>query len=216
MLADIEPKQISSLKQERDLPIWVMALVTAPILLAVNYFGIADWLNLFVLFPAVAIGVGAAAWLNRYRDQRQYARETSPPVQFPDPPQFDPVERADRWKQLIDITQIQSFVLFSFGTCVISVDTPVDPAADAIRLLEQYGPAITGTPSADMLIYFLPDCPDVVVGGYHPNILAYVPAELLPDGPPSFALETTIGYTGRNMRVFDTFAPKVVHVYTAS
>ena len=215
-MADIEPEQIASLKQERELPIWVMAIVTLPILFAVDYFRIADWLSVYVLVPAAAVGVAAAIWLNCYRDKRQYRRETSAPAEFPDPPEFDPDERAERWKKLIDVRQIQSFVLFSFGTCVVSVDPPDDPVGDAKRLLEKYGPSVTGTPSADTLIYELPDSLDIVVGGHHPNILAYVPTELMPDGPRSFAIKTTIGYIGRNMRVFDTFAPKVVHVHRAS
>src|SRR5690606_17179163 len=135
------------------------------------------------------------------------------PPAFPEPPRTDVVNRVRRWAELLDSDQIRSFVLFSYGTCVVSVDDGSDPVADAKRLLSEFGPAIPGTPSADMFVYTLPDTGDFVVGGHHPNILTFVPLDLLPSGIPAEELSTVAAYFGRDLRVLDAFALDVAHTY---
>jgi len=181
-LQDIKPVPISSVLQQTwqaDVPGYVVtaAIALPSVLLQWNY----AWVYLVV---GVAAGLAANFGMARWRQQRRIQDATTPPAVFPEPIKFDVESRAALWNKLFLGSPVKSFVMFSYGTCVVSIDEHTDPIDEAKKLLTAYGHAVAGTPSADMLVYVLPDTQDFVIGGHHPNILTFVPREIFPTEHP--------------------------------
>lgn len=213
-LQDIEPVPISSMLQrnwQADAPPWVIgALVATP---ALFLSGPVQY-----VIPALGVVAGVAAdiALSRLRQKWRIQEATTPPSEFPSPVEFDPSDRALIWQALTADPSVRSLVQFSYGTCVVSVDDVDDPIANAKQLLSEYGHAIPGTPSADMLVYTLPETGDFVVGCYHPNILTYIPRELFVRDASTDEIQTPVAYLGRDFRCLDTFAQESVHVHRSA
>lgn len=159
----------SSNARTAEIPSWIVA--TAILLPALIFHWPYRW-----LFIALAIAgfVATDAGMSKVRSHLRIKDAMTPPRHFPDPPESDVARRAGRWMEILCNSAIRPIALFSFGTCVVSVDDNDDPAARARELLQAFGHAIPGTRSGDMLVYVLPDTGDFVIGGHHPSILTFV------------------------------------------
>ena len=209
-LDEITPHPISSVLQRNwkaEIPAFIVggAIILPPLILEWPY----TWVFVAIaVLACVATDVG----MSKLRHHLRIKDATTPPPTFPDPPEIDVDQRSKQWAELLGNGEMRSFVLFSYGTCVVIADDG-DPAALAEALLQQYGHSIPGTPSGDMLVYTLPDTGDFIIGGYHPNILTFVPRDTLPPDASSEELRTMAGFCGRDLRVLDTFALNVVHTH---
>jgi hypothetical protein len=112
------------------------------------------------------------------------------------------------WRSII-IGANKSWVAFEHGTCVILLQPEEDLAAQAQRLLAEWGPVHAGSPAGDFGVIRLEKAPGWVVTCHHPDILAHV----APDeaGTPS-PTDLSIGLMGRSKRDQDARTLKVVHV----
>lgn len=175
---------------------------------------ILQWPYLWLFIVVAVLAAGATDFLMSNLRRRWRAQEAmTPPQVLPEPPVTEVVSRARRWAEILGVDQIRSFVLFSYGTCIVSVDEVADPVADAKNLLKEFGHAIPGTPSADMFVYTLPDTGDFVVGGQHPYILTFVPRDMFGAEAAADELCTAAAFCGRDLRVLDTFALDAVHTH---
>ena len=112
------------------------------------------------------------------------------------------------WRQVI-ISDDKSWVLFENGTCVILPEPEEDLAAQAIEIMEEYGPVHVGTGSADMGVTKLSNYPGWVVTGHHPDMLNYVsPEEVESDDTEDFV----IGILGRSKREADSKSLNIIHI----
>src|SRR5688500_2809629 len=84
-----------------------------------------------------------------------------------------PESLIDIWRRII-IGETKSWVLFRHGTCVILVQPEAELAAQALRLMEEYGPVHAGSPAGDFSTVKLTNDPGWVVTCHHPDILTYV------------------------------------------
>ncbi|XVQ12357.1 hypothetical protein ACQP1W_07275 [Spirillospora sp. CA-255316] len=110
------------------------------------------------------------------------------------------------WRTVI-LGDHKSWVMFGNGTCVILMEPEEDLAAQAVRILREYGPVHAGTPSADFGIIELDDAPGWVVYGHHDDVLSYVAPEEVEE-----ADELKVGLLGRSKRDQDGRELEVVHV----
>ncbi len=210
-LTDIKPNSITSVLQRNwraDAPPWIaIGLVALPPL-----FLLSSPLRFLFLGLGVAAGVATEIALSRLRQRWRIQEAMTPPLDPPEPAAFDPVRRAEEWQELTADPGVRSLVLFSYGTCVVIVEESGDPTELAKLLLSQYGHAVPGTPSADMLVYALPESGDFVIGCHHPNILTHVPRSLADTGTANGRIGIRAAYLGRDFRRLDTFVRQVVHV----
>lgn len=211
-LAEIEPKPISSALQ-RNLgadapPLIAGGLVALPALF------LSSPLNYLFIALGIATGIATEIVLSRLREKWRISIATTPPVYYPEPVEFDPIRRAEDWQNLTADPAVRSLVLFSYGTCVVITDETDDPAELAKQILSQYGHAVPGTSSADMLVYGLPQSGDFVIGCHHPNLLTYVPRSLFDPAATDDQLRMPAACLGRDFRCLDTFAQQTVHVKT--
>lgn len=211
-LAEIEPSPISSVlvrNWRADAPPWIaLVLVALPALFLSSPY------NYLFIALGVATGIVTDFMLSRLRERWRIRDATTPPADYPKPVEFDPVQRAEVWQSLTANPAVRSLVLFSYGTCIVITDEIEDSSDSAKQLLSQYGHAIPGTPSGDMLVYELPESSDFVVGGHHPNILTYVTGRLFDEDAIIDQLHTSVAFLGRDFRCLDTFTQKIVHVKT--
>jgi hypothetical protein len=107
------------------------------------------------------------------------------------------------WRKII-VGDQKSWVAFSEGTCVILMQPEEDLAAQAARLLAEWGPVHVATPSADFNVITL-EGGGWVVTCHHPDILAYV-------FPEEAAMEMMAGLVGRQRRNEDSQKLLVAHV----
>jgi len=114
---------------------------------------------------------------------------------------------AEVWRRII-VGEGKSWVAFEDGTCVILMEPEPDLAAQAKRLLAEWGPVHAGTPSADFSVIPLQDDPGSVVTCHHPDILTHVSAE----EAGGDASEVAVGLLGREKRARDARELRVVHV----
>jgi hypothetical protein len=121
---------------------------------------------------------------------------------------MDTDELVNVWRAII-VGEGKSWVLFEHGTCVVLMQPENDLSAQAIALLEEWGPVQVGTDSADFNVVELGVHPGWVVTCYHPDILVYVPPEEFDSPEPA---EIMIGLVGRSMRDQDAAELHVVHV----
>lgn len=208
-LEEFTPYPISSVLQRNwtaEIPSWIVA--AAILLPALIFHWPHRWLFITL---AIAGFVATDAGMSKVRSHLRIKDAMTPPRHFPDPPEFDGARRAGRWMEILGNSAIRSVVLFSYGTCVVSVDDDDDPAARARELLQAFGHAIPGTRSGDMLVYVLPDTGDFVIGGHHPNILTFVSRAMFPPDASDEQLRMAAAFRGRDLRVLDTFALDVVH-----
>lgn len=117
------------------------------------------------------------------------------------------------WHQII-VGDSKSWVLFRHGTCVILTQPDVDGdiRAQALALMEEWGPVQVGTPSADFNVVELVEYTGWVVTCHHPDILTYVaPADAGgvygAEAPPDYM----IGLLGRSRRAQDAAELNVIH-----
>ena len=113
------------------------------------------------------------------------------------------------WRRILANPE-SSWVAFAHGTCVVFVEPEggADLAAEATKLLQEWGPVHAGSSAGDFSVIDLKDDPGFVVTGHHPDVLVYVGADAF-EGEPS---EVAVGLTGRALRAEDASALKVVHV----
>lgn len=210
VLRDIEPDPISSTLRRNwwaDAPPWIVGgIVAGPALF------LSAPLQYIVLGIGAAVGIGTDVALSLLRAKWRISAAKTPPTEYPAPIEFDRLQRADVWQSLTADPAIRALVLFSYGTCVVSVDDVEDPVANAREILSNCGHSIPGTPSADMFVYNLPDSGDFVVGCYHPNILTYVSRDVFDSNATADDVLTAAAFLGREFRCLDTFAQDVVHV----
>jgi hypothetical protein len=206
-LSELSPESIGSVLQRNwtaDAPPAIAAGVVA--LTAFVLGGRPLWLWVVV---AVIVAIACDVGLSRLRQHLREVDARTPPRALPDRPAVDLSDRVRRWHELLSDDAVRAFVLFSYGTCVALVEEFEDPAAVARELLRQFGPAVAGTPSADMRLYTLPETGDFVVGGYHPNLLTYVPRQAVADAASP---DLAAAFGGRDLRVLDSFALEIIAV----
>lgn len=102
------------------------------------------------------------------------------------------------------------WVLFSYGTVVFLPKPEGDLAAQATRLLEEWGPAQAGSPSGDFGVSFLKKAAGWAVSCHHPDLITFLDAEEMPEGTP----DLTVGLAGRDRRDQDARDPRVIHVHS--
>jgi hypothetical protein len=107
------------------------------------------------------------------------------------------------WRRII-AGDDKSWVAFSQGTCVILMQPEADLAAQAARLLAEWGPVHVGTSSADFNVIAL-ESGGWVVSCHHPDILTYV-------APAEGASDLVVGILGRQLRDDDAQKLVVAHV----
>ncbi len=212
-LKNLRPESVLSViepgKHDDGIPLLVALLIMGPPF-------ILHWPYQWVyLIPAGIAGVVTQHFLTQFRHRMRIKDAMSGPRWAPPPIQFDEESRTSIWKVLLADFPVKSFVLFAYGTCVYLTDDHKDPIEQAIHILTTYGPAVPGTPSADMLVYTLPNSGDFVVGGHCPNILTYVPRSTFTDDIPSEKIELAAGTVGKQFRIFDTFTKTVMYTYRA-
>lgn len=101
-----------------------------------------------------------------------------------------------------------SWVLFSYGTCVIVREPGPDLVEQATAVLKEWGPVAAGSPYGDFGVHQLKSAGGWLVSCHHPDILTHVG----PDEVKAGALDVHIGVLGRDKRRQDVHDPKVVHV----
>lgn len=113
----------------------------------------------------------------------------------------------DVWRRII-VGDDKSWVLFENGTCVILTQPTADLSAQAIQLIQEFGPVHVGTPAGDFNTLRLENGPGFVVTCHHPDILTYVAEDEVGDEPE----DLVIGLTGRAKRAQDAESLVVIHV----
>lgn len=112
------------------------------------------------------------------------------------------------WRDIL-VGDKTSWVLFKNGTCVIFMEPEVDPGAQAIKLLEEWGPVHPGSPAGDFSTIKLADAPGWVVTCHHNDILTYV-------GPNEVwkvnQIDVAVGLVGRSKRDKDARELQVIHI----
>ena len=111
------------------------------------------------------------------------------------------------WRKIVG--DQKSWVMFSYGTCVMVSGTQGDLTAQAIEILKEWGPAHAGPKGGWVDVKEVTDTSGPagwVVMGEHPDVLAYVS----PDEGGGPAIQ--IGLTGRMKRAKDSQELAVVHV----
>jgi hypothetical protein len=103
----------------------------------------------------------------------------------------------------------KSWVLFKNGTCVILMDPAADLSAQAVGLMQEWGPVHAGSSAGDFEIYYFDDVPGWVVSSHHNDIFTYVAPEEISEPEPSDLL---IGLFGRKKRDDDARELQIVHV----
>ncbi|MCE9548090.1 MAG: hypothetical protein K8T25_21665 [Planctomycetia bacterium] len=211
-LDEITPHRISSVLQPNwtaQVPSWIVAaaILLPALLLRWPY----TWLFIAI---AVVAAVATDFGMSKLRHHLRIRNAMTPPRTLPDPPLWDVAQRVKLWTEVLgNKAAVRSFVLFAHGTCVVSVDDDAEPAPQAKSLLKAFGHSIPGTPSADMLVYALPDTCDFVIGGHHPNILTFVSRDTFSSDVATEQLRTLAGFWGRELRVLDTFTLNVIHTH---
>lgn len=210
-LKNLRPTPVMSViepgKHEDGIPLLVAVLIVGPPL-------ILKWSYQWAYVIAGGIASTATMYfLAQYRQKMRIKDALSGPLEVPAPTEYDEEARASLWKDLLSDYPIKSFVLFAYGTCVFFTEDHDDPIEYARGILTSYGPAMPGTPTADMLVYTLPHSGDFAVGGHCPNILTLVPRNTFRDDTPSEKIELAAGMIGKQLRIYDTFTQLVVYSY---
>lgn len=114
-------------------------------------------------------------------------------------------------KELINIYKkiispnLQDWVIFEKGTCVIIYNPPKDLKAEAIEVLQKYGQVYPGSESADFTVTKIDT--GWIVTGNQSGILNYVPED---EG--NLKEDYEIGLIGRNNKEEDCKELKVIYV----
>ena len=111
------------------------------------------------------------------------------------------------WRKVVG--DERSWVMFSYGTCVIVSDPQGDLSAQAIEILKEWGPSHAGPKGGYVEVKQLMDSAAPagwIVIGENPDVLAYV----YPDEGSGLSMQ--IGLTGRTKRDRDSKELQVVHV----
>jgi|SRR5579883_395205 len=111
------------------------------------------------------------------------------------------------WQETINGPD-KSWVLFENGTCVILMEPEADLAAQATRLLREFGPVHAGSSFGDFSTITLQNNRGWVVTCHHNDILTFVAPDELEPG----ANEVVVGLFGRSKRGQDTDSLRVLHV----
>ena len=157
-LKNLRPEPVMSViipgKNDDGIPLLVGVLIMGPPL-------ILKWpYHWAYVIPAGIASTATMYFLTHYRQKMRIKDALSGPQEVPAPTEYDEKARASIWKELLSDYPIKSFVLFAYGTCVFFMDDHDDPIEYARGILTSYGPAVLGTPSADMLVYTLPHSGD--------------------------------------------------------
>ena len=211
-LSEIEPTPITSFLR-RD---WTTAVPGVIVVAIVSLLGLVfTWSYLWIfVIAAAAAGVATDVALSRLRHAMRIRDSRVPHAPLPEPPNFEVEERARVWRSLFADRAITSLVLFSFGTCVVSVTPDDHPADTAKKLLDEFGHPVAGTRSADGLVYRLPN-DEFVIGGGHPNIFTFVSSDMVPTDRANPMRDHAVWLLGRTLRDLDAFALDVISVVTS-
>lgn len=111
------------------------------------------------------------------------------------------------WRETINGSN-KSWVLFENGTCVILMEPEADLVAQAVALLQEFGPVHAGSSAGDFTTITLDNGRGWVVACHHNDIPTFVgPEEVSPD-----AEDLMVGLLGRSKRGQDAEELRLVHV----
>lgn len=107
--------------------------------------------------------------------------------------------------------QFQDWVLFENGTYIIfdNADSISDIKAEAIKLMQEFGPVHTGGPAGDFSVTHLDKTNGWVVSGHGYGMYTYVHPTELDSSSPN---DIEIGLYGRAKRNDDGQNPKIIHI----
>ena len=114
------------------------------------------------------------------------------------------------WRSILP-KEVNRWVIFKYGTCVLCHEDDKDPSEHALEVMREHGPVVPATPLGDFNVgYANPPIPGWVVVYSHPDIGNYVSPEEMggEDAPPAI----DIGMTGREKRHADSEVLEIVHV----
>lgn len=101
-----------------------------------------------------------------------------------------------------------SWVLFKNGTCVMPLNSEVDVRTQAMKILEEHGSVVAGTPSGDFEVTKISEIGGWIVTGAFPGIMMYVSDEEAGREKSDFK----IGMIGRTKKEQDATSLEVVHI----
>ena len=112
------------------------------------------------------------------------------------------------WREVLS-DEIQVWVIFENGTCVICRDANKDPKEYAIDLMKKMGIVIPGSSHGDFRVRALESIPGWIVEYHHDDIFSYVHPSEIDD---STSGDMLIGLYGRHMRGKDAENLNIIHV----
>jgi hypothetical protein len=112
------------------------------------------------------------------------------------------------WRSII-VGDEKSWVLFKNGTCVILVEPEADLSAQALALMEEWGPVHAGSSAGDFGTIDLTNAPGWVVTSHHNDILTYVAPDEVGQPDPT---DLVVGLLGRGKRDQDARELEIIHV----
>lgn len=113
----------------------------------------------------------------------------------------------ETWRKII-LGAEKSWALFESGTVVILMQPETDLSLQAIRIMQESGEVVIGTPAGDFSVIKLEEDPGWVVAYDHPDILNYVSQEEAGED----ANDWKIGLRGRSKRDEDATDLNVIYV----
>lgn len=112
------------------------------------------------------------------------------------------------WKRLLN-DNAMCWVVFKFGTVVLSTERVESPEEYALNILQEWGPVAAGTPLGDFNVLDIDDEDAWLVTYPHDAILNYVTSSEIEDGNAHHML---VGLIGRSKRNADFEAQEIVHI----
>jgi len=112
------------------------------------------------------------------------------------------------WREVLS-DEINVWVIFENGTCVVCRDLDQDPERYAIELMKTMGIVVPGSSHGDFSVHPLEKIEGWIVEYHHKDILSYVsPLDLdeLSTG------DMMVGLYGRQMRGEDAQSLRIIHV----
>ena len=119
----------------------------------------------------------------------------------------------DVWRSIIN-DNTKSWILFEHGTCIVIQESQEDIEAQALKILEEWGPVVAGTPLGDFNVYNLDNLPGWIVVYPNPDIANYVDEDILRENDleDQIGMHMGIGLFGRHLRKEDAASPKIIHI----
>lgn len=177
---------------------------------AIATFAVTVWFLRWSVLP-VAVSTSLAffaakfgcEFFSQWQARRLYGKYLSIP-----PLEESPEVLVEVWRMILKADPPATWILFSYGTCVIFPERIQNPELTAIDFLAEFGPAMVATASADFSVRILDNQKGFVVSCHHPQIFNYVRPELW--GEESG--EAMVGLFARMDRGWDAHVQKIIHV----